>query len=67
MEPSKNIISLELHKDDFARLASVNHIELSVDLGDNVDVVKLAPDESLHISAGVTADIDAVINLFEAL
>lgn len=67
VEPSKNIISLELHKDDFARLASVNHIELSVDLGDNVDVVKLAPDESLHISAGITADIDAVINLFEAL
>lgn len=67
VKPSKNLISLELHKDDFAQLASVDHILLTVDLGDNVDVVKLAPDESLHINAGITADIDAVIDIFEAL
>lgn len=67
VEPSKNIISLTFHKEDFAKLASIEHIILTAELGQNKDVVKLTPDASLHINAGVTANIDAVIDIFNLL
>ena len=64
VEPSKNLITLTIHKEDFAKLASVEHIMLTAELGKNKDVVKLTPDASLHINAGVTANIDAVLDVF---
>ena len=64
VEPSKNLITLTIHKEDFAKLASVEHIMLTAELGENKDVVKLTPDASLHINAGVTANIDAVLDVF---
>ena len=56
-----------LSLEDFAKLASIEHIILTAELGQNKDVVKLTPDASLHINAGVTANIDAVIDIFNLL
>ena len=52
---------------DFEALASVKYIVFDATLGGNLDPVKLTSEASLRIQLGVTADIDAIIDLEEIM
>lgn len=54
---------LKIKKDDFAALASVKYIIFEAELGNNRDEVALTPEEGVSIDVGITADINAIIDL----
>ena len=58
---------LTVTKNDFEALASVKYIVFDATLGGNLDPVKLTSEASLRIQLGVTADIDAIIDLEEIM
>lgn len=62
--PSVNHMPLlKIKKEDFAALASVKYIIFNAELGNNRDPVALTPEVGLSIEAGITADINAIIDL----
>lgn len=62
--PSANHLPLiKIKKDDFAALASVKYILFNAELGNNHDPVALTPDAAMRIAVGVTADINAILDL----
>ena len=66
--PSVNTLPIAtISTDDFDALASVKYIVFDASLGDNPDAVKLTPEASLRLTLGVTANIDAVIDLEEII
>lgn len=66
--PSVNTLPIAtISTDDFDALASVKYIVFNASLGDNPDAVKLTPEASLRLTLGVTANIDAVIDLEEII
>jgi pyrroline-5-carboxylate reductase len=62
-EPSTNQIILNVTKEDFEKIAAIDHIELQAKLKDNNTVVKLTPNAAVIIKAGVTADLKAIVDV----
>lgn len=62
-EASTNQIILNVTKEDFEKIASINYIELKAQLKDNDTLVKLTPEAAIIIKAGVTANIKAIVDV----
>ena len=61
--PKETIITLDIHREDFEKLASVKYIIFNAKLGENKYPVALMPNYKLSIHAGVDTDICAIIDL----
>ena len=64
--PSTNKIpTITIRKDDFDALASIKYIVFDATLGDNHEAVTLSTDAAIRFQLGITADMDAIIDLEE--
>ena len=59
------IPTITIRKDDFDALASIKYIVFDATLGDNHEAVTLSTDAAIRFQLGITADMDAIIDLEE--
>jgi len=63
MTPSDNVLYININKDDFDKLASVDHIVFNARLGENQCAVNITPEASLQVRVGVAAKVEAIVDL----
>jgi hypothetical protein len=56
---------LTINHEDFARLETVKYITFEAKLGENQHPVSLTPDASVNIKLGITAEVNAILDLKE--
>lgn len=56
---------LTINHEDFARLETVKYITFEAKLGENQHPVSLTPDASVNIKLGITAEMNAILDLKE--